>query len=140
MATCKQTKDHSTLPDSFDDFELSEDTINPWKQFHGAWIPLWLLEKKEISSDAKITYALIAKMAGEKGYCWPTQETLSVQSGMARTRALRALNELRHVKLIKSVRRGLQKSNLYFFLKHDWMKFDRIEPDDIDYINDDLPF
>lgn len=101
-----------------------KERMNPYKQFFGCWIPLWLLERPEISPGAKLVYATLARHAGKNGECFPGQDLLSREIGLVggeRT-VRRYLNELVENCLIEKIQQGLNKPNRYFFLSHEWMK------------------
>lgn len=97
--------------------------INPYKQFHGSMIPNWLLKRTELSPGAKLCYARLAQFSGKDGECFPKQVTLAEELGVTRSMVIRYLKELRVMALIERKRRGLTKSNRYFFLHHPWMEF-----------------
>lgn len=107
-----------------DAIDLSK-TINPYKMFNGAFIPLWLMERPEISPGAKIIYARIALHAGKTGVAWPRQELLAKETGISNRSVRTYITELVAHKLIRSVRKGLCISNRYFFLRHEWMGLDK---------------
>ncbi len=113
--------------------------FNPYKQFKGSFIPLWLLERTEISPGAKLIYARLALHAGEDGdRAFPGIVTLAQEIGLpwteakelpdgstraADSRSVRAyLKELVEKGLIESVQRGFNKPNRYYFLRHEWME------------------
>ena len=98
--------------------------INPYKQFYGVFLPLWLLERQEISCGAKIVYACLARHAGEDGKCFPGQAYIAKEMGLSdgnQKTVRKYLNELIEYKLVEKNRRGLTRSNEYFFLRHKWM-------------------
>lgn len=95
--------------------------INPYKRFDGAWVPNWLLEREEVSAQAKLLYARLAQYAGKKGYAWPTQETLAHATGLPGRTLQRHLQELEGYGLVEIERRGLNLPNVYYFLEHEWM-------------------
>lgn len=113
--------------------------FNPHKQFTGSFIPLWLMERAEISPGAKLIYARLALHAGEEGdRAFPGIVTLAQEIGLpwteakvlsdgsiraADSRSVRAyLKELVDKGLIECVQRGFNKPNRYYFLRHDWME------------------
>lgn len=101
--------------------------INPYKQFYGVWLPLWLLERQEISSGAKLVYACLARHAGEDGKCFPGHNYLLKEMGLResnRKTLIRYIEELVECELLEKNRRGLNRSNEYFFLFHKWMQND----------------
>lgn len=98
--------------------------INPYKLFHGAFIPNWLLRRQELSDGAKLVYARLCQFADtETGVAWPTLELLADECGTNRRSLIRHLQELGEAKLVESRQRGLQAPNEYRFLAHEWMGF-----------------
>jgi len=95
--------------------------FNPWKKFSGAWLPDWLIQRTEISSNAKIVYSLLAKHSGPKGTCFPSRTRIASKSGLTIYQVDRATRELKDKALIESRQRGLGKSSEYYFLEHEWM-------------------
>jgi len=98
-----------------------KERINPYNMFVGSFIPNWLLEQPELSSNAKLVYGRLCQFAGKDGRAFPTIETLSVKTGLSKSTAERALAELKDAKLIDVERHGLNQPNSYFFLRHKWM-------------------
>jgi hypothetical protein len=100
--------------------------------FDGCWIPLWILERSEISAGAKLIYSALSRHAGENGECFPGVARLARELGMPisfgndrapDSRAIRRyIQELVDVGLLEKEQRGLNKSNRYFFLRHEWME------------------
>lgn len=95
--------------------------INPYKLFHGAFIPNWLLRRTEISASAKLCYARLCQYAGRRGVCFPSQESLADEIGTNSRQIRRLLDELIKYNLITTERMGKKKNNLYKFLYHLWM-------------------
>ena len=97
--------------------------INPYKLFHGSFIPEWLEERpiKEISLGAKLIYARLTRYAGKKGECFPKLKEISKKTGICITQVKVYLSELKKIKLIESVRIGKKCANRYFFREHPWM-------------------
>lgn len=95
---------------------------NPFRQYVGAFIPNWLLERTEISSHAKLVFARLAQFAGRGGESFPYQKTLCEEIGLADSTMRKALAELVKFRILESVQNGLGRPNSYFFLRHEWMK------------------
>lgn len=102
---------------------MPHEYINPYRLFYGAIIPNWLMKRREISASAKQIYARLAQFAGEKGYCVPKIDTLADETGESTRNVIRGIKQLENVKLISKTRRGLNRSNRYYFLKHSWMEW-----------------
>ena len=101
---------------------MKKQRINPYNLFVGAFVPNWLMKRTELSAWAKLTYARLGQYAGKDGEAFPTVETIAEEIGASKSTVERALAELKKADLIESVQRGLNKSNSYFFLAHQWMK------------------
>src|SRR5262245_57464039 len=98
--------------------------INPYKLFVGCFLPNWLVRRQEISQGAKICYARLAQYAGDKGYAYPSQETLAGELGVCSRQVRNYLDELVKARLIDSDQQGLNSTNCYYFLTHEWMGLD----------------
>lgn len=101
--------------------------INPYKMFEGAWIPLWLLERPEVSAGAKLVYSILCRHSGQNGECFPGIARLAKELGFPisqeDSRSIRRhIQELVDFGLIKKEQIGLNKTNRYYFLKHEWME------------------
>jgi DNA-binding transcriptional ArsR family regulator len=76
-------------------------------------VPNFILESKQISIGAKLTYAMLLKYARELDDCFPGQVRLAKDIG-ATDRSVRTwLNELKQAELIDVRHRGQGKPNLY---------------------------
>lgn len=96
--------------------------VVPKKQWTGAYLPNWLLQRQDISSNAKLVYARLAQFANQDGVAWPSQDTLAQECGISVRSIKSAIKELRDINLIESIQRGLRRSNQYRFLQHIWME------------------
>lgn len=76
-------------------------------------VPNFILESKEISAGAKLTYAMLLKYARELDYCFPGQKRLAEDMGNGRRSVVRYLAELERARLISIKRRGQGRPNLY---------------------------
>lgn len=97
--------------------------FNPYRLFAGSFIPNCLMEYSEISSTAKLVWARLSQYAGEKGYCWPKQETLAKEVGLSTDRVKRVLAELKdagfiEIKHPKGVDKLNHAPNKYYFVYH----------------------
>lgn len=95
---------------------------NPWMQFHGGFVPNWLLMREEVSANAKLVFARLCQYAGKDGECYPAQGTIAKEVGLAKRTLQRALEELAAHGLITFMRAGMGKANSYAFLTHPWMQ------------------
>jgi hypothetical protein len=89
--------------------------------FRGAFVPNWLLRRKEVTPGAKLCYARLCQFSGENNKCHPRQETLAAELGISARSVGDYLRELRHHGLLESERPGLGRANRYFFLDHAWI-------------------
>ena|SRR5258708_7573979 len=76
-------------------------------------VPNFILESKQISVGAKLTYAMLLKYAREMDECFPGQDRLAQDLGTSRQSVNTYIGELREAKLIDVVRRGQGRPNLY---------------------------
>jgi hypothetical protein len=76
-------------------------------------VPNFILENKEISVGAKLTYAMLLKYAREMDQCFPGQERLAKDMGCGLHSVVRYIAELADVELITIKRRGQGRPNLY---------------------------
>lgn len=86
-------------------------------------VPNFILESREISTGAKLTYAMLLKYAREQDECFPGQDTLAQEMGNGERSVRRWLKELEDVGLISIKKKGQGKPNLYtVFLKASFWK------------------
>ena len=76
-------------------------------------VPNFILESNEISTGAKLTYAMLLKYAREQDECFPGQDTLANDIGTSRQSVNTYIQELRNVKLVSVLRRGQGRPNIY---------------------------
>jgi biotin operon repressor len=76
-------------------------------------VPNFILESKEISVGAKLTYAMLLKYARELDECFPGQERLAKDMGGGKRSVVRYIAELERVGLITIQRRGQGRPNIY---------------------------
>lgn len=98
--------------------------INPYKKFNGIHIPEGITKVpiSQLSHGAKMCYGRLARYAGKNGVCFPGIKTLAREIGVCRRAVDDYLKELKDFGLIESSRRGLGKSNLYYFLDNDVLR------------------
>lgn len=103
--------------------------FNPYKMFHGAFIPNCLLEYDGLTFAAKCLWAKLVQYAGENGYCWPKRDTLAKELGTSLDKIKRTLRELRQCGfLVTKQVGGTGAPNAYFFVEHDIFRRGRIAP------------
>jgi len=76
-------------------------------------VPNFILESKEISIGAKLTYAMLLKYAREMDECFPGQDRLAKDMGNGMRSVVRYIAELEEVGLVTVQRRGQGRPNLY---------------------------
>ena len=76
-------------------------------------VPNFILESKELSPGAKLTYAMLLKYARELDECFPGQERLANDMGNGERSVRRWIHELEKVGLVTVQQHGLGRSNLY---------------------------
>ena len=76
-------------------------------------VPNFILESKEISAGAKLTYAMLLKYARELDECFPGQDRLARDMGNGERSVRRWLKELETAGLISIKQRGQGRPNLY---------------------------
>jgi hypothetical protein len=92
--------------------------FSPRRMFVGVFIPDALLACRDLSLGAKLLWAVLARMAGDNGHCWPSQEALSKICGCSVREVRNRVKELVAYGLIRANRKGFAKSNRYEFLWH----------------------
>jgi len=86
-------------------------------------VPNFILESKEISVGAKLTYAMLLKYARELEECFPGQDRLADDIGTSRQSVNAYIRELRQAGLISVRRRGQGRPNVYtVYLKASFWK------------------
>lgn len=76
-------------------------------------VPNFILESKEISVGAKLTYAMLLKYARELDECFPGQDRLAKDMGNGERSVRRWLKELEDAGLVSIRQRGQGRPNLY---------------------------
>lgn len=98
------------------------DVYNPYRMFHGCFIPNAVLRCRDLSARAKLVFGRLCQYAGENGEAYPSYRALAQEVGVERRRAITAVRELEDFGLIRAVSRwrkdGGPASNVYVFLWH----------------------
>ena len=76
-------------------------------------VPNFILENKDISVGAKLTYAMLLKYARELDQCFPGQARLAKGMGCAERSTRNWLKELERNELVDIKQRGQGRPNLY---------------------------
>ena len=76
-------------------------------------VPNAILRSDKISPGAKLTYTLLLSYAWHNDFCFPGQDRLADDMGIARQTANRHIKELADKGFIAIKRQGLNRPNLY---------------------------
>jgi helix-turn-helix protein len=76
-------------------------------------VPNFVLQSSAISPGAKLAYAMLLRYAWQNDFCFPGQERLAADMGVAKRSVITYLQELEQAKFIEIERRGQGKSNIY---------------------------
>lgn len=106
-----------------------DDDINPWRQWHGAWVPEWLMRSKAVSPGAKLCYARLCRYAGKEGVAYPDQAELAEELAVSERTVRTYIRELEDAHLIRTEQRGLGQPNRYRFRNHPMIWNDEDGPD-----------
>lgn len=80
-------------------------------------VPNHILRNPSISAAAKAMYTLLLSYAWQEGSCFPGQKRIAQDLGLSVRHIRRYLAELNERDLIKVIRRGLGKTNVYMIRK-----------------------
>ena len=89
------------------------DTRDPVVQGGFTQVPNFILRNNNISVGARLTYSMFLSYAWNNDYCFPGQEKLAQDMGVAKRSVITYLQELEKNGLLEVRRRGLGKTNLY---------------------------
>jgi hypothetical protein len=96
--------------------------FNVYHFFAGSFVPSWLLSRQEISSGAKLTYALLAQQANSSGVTQLNFRMQAVALGEDEGKLARHLIDLEEVGLIRVSRGNVHTEDIrVFFPLHFWM-------------------
>lgn len=76
-------------------------------------VPNAILKTPNLTSHAKLTYAMLLSYAWQNDHCFPGQERLAKDMGAGKRSVVRYIDELQTKGYIKVKKRGLGKPNLY---------------------------
>ena len=80
-------------------------------------VPNILLNRAELSSNAKVAYTKLLSYAWHNNRVFPGQERMAADTGMSRPTVSRAIGQLEQEGWLEIKRRGQGKTNIYI-LKH----------------------
>lgn len=95
-------------------------------------IPLGMLNDRSLSFCAKIVYGLLARYAGDAGYCSVFQDQVAKDLGISKVLVKQVIKMLKDQKYIMSKQRGVGRSAIYYFL---WNKKLKISTGGVNRIN-----
>lgn len=72
-----------------------------------------ILRNTNLSTSAKVVYALLVAYAWHNGSCFPAQKRLAKDVGLSRPRVTQLVGELEQFGLVTIQRQGQGKPNLY---------------------------
>lgn len=108
------------------------DIYNPWRMFHGCFVPNAVARCAGLSARAKLVFGRLCQYAGENGEAFPSYRSLAQEVGVQRRCAINAIQELEDFGLIKTINRwrcdGAPVSNSYVFLWHEIFQPSAHEP------------
>lgn len=108
MADDESTADHATI-------YIEDETLR--RGF--TQIPNALLQRKDLSPGAKLTYMALLSFAWQEDHCYPGQERLADAIGMSKRSIDRFIKELEEAHLVSHKQRGLNQTNYYTLHRFD---------------------
>ncbi len=110
----------ATLP-----VEPSRQRINLHRHSHGAFLPFWLVGRRETSAGCKLAYARLNQYAGANGSCHPSNDEMAFELGVSTGSVSLYLQTLTSEGLIeieptKNSNGGTGRNRIYF-LAHAWL-------------------
>jgi len=76
-------------------------------------IPNAILQHRDLSPGAKITYSMLLKYAWEKDKCFPGQDRLADDIGISKRSVITYLKEIEAIGYLETKRRGRGLTNIY---------------------------
>lgn len=96
--------------------------FNPHRKTCGFYAPDIIYRASGLTIGQKALYEKLVRMAGQKGYCWPSHDHLASLLSRSRRQVIYDIKKLTEVGLIGSRRRGSadggRTSNAYWFYFH----------------------
>jgi len=89
------------------------DTKDPVVQGGFTQVPNFILQNPEVSTGAKVIYAMFLRYAWHNESCFPGQERLAKDTGVGERSVRTYIQELERHGLLEVKRRGQGKTNLY---------------------------
>lgn len=91
--------------------------FNPYRLFHGIFLPEALLSYPNMEPGAKLCYGRLSRYSGKAGECWPAVNTLAKELGVSTRQAKRYCRELEKAQFIRRDPRP-GRTNHWVFLWH----------------------
>ena len=91
--------------------------FNPYRLFHGIFLPEALLSYPNLEPGAKLCYGRLSRYAGKAGECWPAVSTVAQGLGVSTRQARRYLRGLEEAQFIRRDPRP-GRTNEWVFLWH----------------------
>ena len=92
--------------------------FNPYRRFHGSFIPEQVSRMRCLSMGAKVIYGRLCRYAGKDGKAYPSMRALALEIGASESQARQYVRQLQDAALIH-VQAVPGRSNRYRFLYHD---------------------
>jgi hypothetical protein len=105
--------EYHTMAELIREKNIELDTSDPVIRSGFTQVPNFILRDAELTLGAKLTYAMFLSYAWNNDYCFPGQERLATDMGIAERSVRTYLQELQHQGLLTIKRRGLGKTNIY---------------------------
>lgn len=102
------------------------------KNQRGYWsvLPGEIVHDKSLSIAAKYLYIILSSMAYEKGFCWPSNESIASEMGLSKRRVVELLAMLRDARYIKILFKPYGKGERRYIYCGMFPERTDIEPDD----------
>lgn len=85
-------------------------------------VPNFALKSTSISPGAMLAYSMLLHYAWQNDYCFPGQDRLAADMGVAKRSVVTYLQELERAGFIIVERRGQGKSNIYELILKPWRR------------------
>jgi len=79
------------------------DVFNPYRRFHGIWIPGVVVRLTDLAQGPKLLYGVLCRFAGRNGQCYPAMDRLAADMGVSPRHVQRHLIDLETRGLVRRV-------------------------------------
>ena len=97
-------------------------TVAPRGRIKGPIVADYIIDNKKISSDAKLLYAVLCRLCGDKDHCWPSQSYLADVLGCSVTSIKKYIAELVNATYIFTRQGVWGRSSMYFIVDQEEME------------------